>query len=194
MSINVFNDSANIGPILDGIKNTIVAAESLITLDVDDTITPVPISAYGKTLLDSVSLADLRTQLLENTGEEAIRLLDDGQSEINMYTSGTGASNLRMQIIDSNTKITNNLLVDNIEDEAGNSFIKSTSATNTTFTKALNSFQLDNSSPTGYISIQHSNSSKSSYIQWYSYDSTGAGSYPRNAYFGLSRRNDVISV
>ena len=91
----------NIGPILDNIKKTNVSTESLITLDVDDIVTPVPISAYGKTLLDSTSLADLRTQILENTDQEAIRLLDDGNSEINFYTSGTVASNLRLQITDN---------------------------------------------------------------------------------------------
>jgi hypothetical protein len=62
-----------------------------------------------KHCLDSTSLADLRTQILENTDEEAIRLLDDGQNEINMYTSGTGASNLRLQITDSNTFVKNTL-------------------------------------------------------------------------------------
>jgi len=101
-----------IGPILDNIKNTIVSTESLITLDVDDIVSPVPISDYGKSLLDTTSLADLRTQILENKHEEAIRLLDDENSEINFYTSGTGDSNLRLQITDNEIKLKKPLYIE----------------------------------------------------------------------------------
>ena len=78
------------------------------------------------------------------------------------------------------------LLTDTIKDASGNTAIKSTSATNTTFTKQTNTFQFENSPSSGYIAIHNSNSTQSAYIQWYSYDSSGAGSYPRNAYLGLS--------
>jgi hypothetical protein len=175
----------NLGDKLNKVRDRKHAQKEIAIYDVNDKPTFQNVSDYGLTLLDTLSLGDLKASILE-TSEEAIRLTADSNNEINFFTGGTTASNLRMQIKDVNTKITNNLLVDNIEDEAGNTVIKSTSSTNTTFTKALNTFQLDNVSPTGYISIQHSNSSKSSYIQWYSYDSTGQGSYPRNAYMGLS--------
>ena len=196
---NIFSDSshlshrilrdpvkANLGDKLNKVRDRKHAQKEIAIYDTNDKPTFQNVSDYGLSLLDTLSLADMKASILESNGEEAIRLTSDSNNEINFFTNGTTASNLRMQITDANTKITNNLLVDNIEDEAGNSVIKSTSATNTTFTKSLNTFQLDNVSPTGYLSIQHSNSSKSSYIQWYSYDATGQGSYPRNAYMGLS--------
>ena len=96
------NIGSNIGDILDNIKNTTVSAESLLTLNSSDIITPVPISTYGKTLLDS-TLLDLRSSILETNGE-AIQL---SNNQINMYTSGTTASNLRIQITDTNTFVKN---------------------------------------------------------------------------------------
>jgi hypothetical protein len=106
MSKNIFNDSINLGPILNNLSNQIVSNESVLTLLPNNQVLNIPISTFGKALLDSTSLADLRSQILENT-EEAIRLLDDGNSEINFYTSGTGASQLRMQITNSNTFVKN---------------------------------------------------------------------------------------
>ena len=90
---NIFNDLNNLGPILNNISNQIVSNESVLTLLPNNQVLNLPISTFRKALLDNTSLADLRSQILENTNEEAIRLLDDGQNEINFYTSGTGASN-----------------------------------------------------------------------------------------------------
>jgi hypothetical protein len=84
--------------------------QSLLTVNPNQTIATTPVSAYGKSLLDTTSLADLRTQILENTNEEAIRLLADGNNELNFYTGGTGASNLRMQITNSVDLLNNTAL------------------------------------------------------------------------------------
>ena len=117
MSLNVFGDSGNIGPILDNVKNTVVGAESLLTINVDDTITPVPISAYGKSILNETSVSSLRNKILD--ADTAIEITDNGVGEINFEVDDA----LKMQITDADTKIKNNLLVDNIKDEAGGNAI-----------------------------------------------------------------------
>ena len=175
----------NLGDKLNKVRDRKHAQKEIAIYDVNDKPTFQNVSDYGITLLDTLSLADLKASILE-TSEEAIRLTADSNNEINFFTGGTTASNLRLQITDNNTTIKNNLLVDNIKDEAGNTSIKSTTATNTSFTKQTNTFQFDNSPSTGYISIHNSNSSQSGYMQWYSYSNVGPGSYPRNAYMGLS--------
>lgn len=61
------------------------------------------------------SIDTLRTVFLEkNTGEESITYAADGTHEINMYTSGTDAASLRLQITDSNTNVMNTLNVDKV--------------------------------------------------------------------------------
>ena len=113
MSKNIFNDVNNLGPILNNISNQIVSNESVLTLLPNNTVLNLPISTFGKSLMDSTSLADLRSQILENTDEEAIRLTADSQNEINFFTGGENASNLRLQITDANTTINNNLIMNN---------------------------------------------------------------------------------
>ena len=113
MSKNIFNDLSNLGPILTNISNQIVNNESVLTLLPNNQVLNLPISTFGKALLDSTSLADLRSQILENTNEEAIRLTADSQNEINFYTGGTTASNLRLQIKDGDTFV-NNVLNSNV--------------------------------------------------------------------------------
>jgi len=112
MSKNIFNDVNNLGPILNNISNQIVSNESVLTLLPNNQVLNLPISTFGKSLLDSTSLADLRSQILENTNEEAIRLTADSQNEINFFTGGENASNLRMQITDTDTNVKNKLVVD----------------------------------------------------------------------------------
>ena len=182
--------STDNGAILDNIAKQAVVTESVLTLMADDTVTAVHISPYGKNLLNTTSLNTLRTAILSDN-EEAIAYSGGyNLQEINFHTYAqgqtAGASNLKLQITGTETIVKNALLVDNIKDLAGNSAIKSTTATNTSFTKQTNTFQFDNNPSTGYISIHNSNSSQSGYIQWYSYSNVGLGSYPRNAYMGLS--------
>ena len=177
------------GAILNNIAKQAVVRESVLTLKTDNSVTPFPISAYGKTLLDSTSLADLRSQILENSGEEAIRLLDDVNSEINFYTNGTVASNLRLQITDSNTKINNNLLVDNIKDVTGNQSVNITSG-QLTLQRPKITFRDSAFTNRGYLQTQNSGSTHGNnttgYLEWY----TGLNS--RCAYMGLGGSNDLV--
>jgi len=108
--VNIHNDAvkANLGTKLNNVRDRQHTQQEIPIFDVGNSITYQPVSAYGASLLDTTSLADLRTQILENTSEEAIRLLADGNNEINFYTGGTGASNLRMQVKNTSVDLVNN--------------------------------------------------------------------------------------
>ena len=107
---NIHNDAvkANLGTKLNNVRDRRHTQQEIPLFDIGNTITFTPVSAYGASLLDTTSLADLRATILENTNEEAIRLLADGNNEINFYTGGTGASNLRLQIKNSSVDLLNN--------------------------------------------------------------------------------------
>ena len=92
---------ANLGNKLNKVRDRRHTTQEIPLFDIGNSVSFTPVSAYGASLLDTTSLADLRAQILENTSEEAIRLLADGNNEINFYTGGTGASNLKLQILDS---------------------------------------------------------------------------------------------
>jgi len=114
---NIHNDpvKANLGPKLNDVRDRQHAQQEIPIFDVNNSIIYQPVSTYGASLLDTTSLADLRTQILESN-EEAIRMVPaDGLNEINFYTSGTGASNLRMQIKDSSIDLLNNVAL-NVND------------------------------------------------------------------------------
>ena len=98
---------ANLGVKLNKVRDRRHATQEIPLFDVGNSVSFQPVSAYGATLLDTTSLADLRAQILENTSEEAIRLLADGNNEINFYTGGTGASNLKLQIKDNSIDVKN---------------------------------------------------------------------------------------
>jgi len=99
---------ANLGVKLNKVRDRRHATQEIPLFDVGNSVSFQPVSAYGATLLDTTSLADLRAQILENTSEEAIRLLADGNNEINFYTGGTGASNLKLQVKNSSVDLLNN--------------------------------------------------------------------------------------
>ena len=98
---------ANLGVKLNKVRDRRHATQEIPLFDIGNSVSFTPVSAYGATLLDTTSLADLRATILENTTEEAIRLLADGNNEINFYTGGTGASNLKLQIKDSSIEVKN---------------------------------------------------------------------------------------
>jgi hypothetical protein len=106
--VNVHNDQikVNLGSKLNSVRNRRHEQQEIPLFDIGNSVSFTPVSAYGASLLDTVSLADLRAQILE-TGEEALRILQDGNNEINFYTGGTGASNLKLQILDSSIDVKN---------------------------------------------------------------------------------------
>lgn len=138
---NIHNDAvkANLGTKLNNVRDRRHTQQEIPLFDIGNSVTFTPVSAYGASLLDTTSLADLRATILENTNEEAIRLLADGNNEINFYTGGTGASNLKLQILDSSIDVknsatlntanvvvgTNNYLQQKIEDSDSRVFLES---------------------------------------------------------------------
>ena len=100
---------SNLGVKLNKVRDRRHATQEIPLFDIGNSVSFTPVSAYGASLLDSTSLADLRAQILENTNEEAIRLLADGNNEINFYTGGTGASNLKLQVKNSSVDLVNNI-------------------------------------------------------------------------------------
>ena len=106
---NIHNDpvKANLGTKLNGLRDRRHTQKEIPIFDVANSVIYQPVSTYGASLLDTTSLADLRAQILENSNEEAIRLLADSNNEINFYTGGTGASNLKLQILDSSIDVKN---------------------------------------------------------------------------------------
>ena len=106
---NIHNDpvKANLGTKLNNVRDRRHTQKEIPIFDVANSVIYQPVSTYGASLLDTTSLADLRAQILENRSEEAIRLLADSNNEINFYTGGTGASNLKLQILDSSIDVKN---------------------------------------------------------------------------------------
>lgn len=102
---------ANLGVKLNKVRDRRHATQEIPLFDIGNSVSFTPVSAYGASLLDTTSLADLRATILENTNEEAIRLLADGNNEINFYTGGVGASNLKLQIKDSTIEVKNNAAI-----------------------------------------------------------------------------------
>jgi hypothetical protein len=102
---------ANLGVKLNKVRDRIHTQKEIPIFDVGNSVIYQPVSTYGASLLDTTSLADLRATILENTNEEAIRLLADGNNEINFYTGGTGASNLKLQIKDATIEVKNNAAI-----------------------------------------------------------------------------------
>jgi len=98
---------ANLGNKLNKVRDRRHTTQEIPLFDIGNSVSFTPVSAYGASLLDTTSLADLRATILENTNEEAIRLLADGNNEINFYTGGTGASNLKLQIKDNSIDVKN---------------------------------------------------------------------------------------
>jgi len=131
---------ANLGTKLNKVRDRRHATQEIPLFNIGNSVSFTPVSAYGATLLDTTSLADLRATILENTNEEAIRLLADGNNEINFYTGGTGASNLKLQVLNSSIDVknsatlntanvvvgTNNHIKQKIEDSGDRVLVEST--------------------------------------------------------------------
>lgn len=119
---NIFNDptETQLNERTINLQNLSVLQPTLPILDIDNVVTGQVASSAGLALLNITSIADLRSQILENDTEEAIRLTADSTNEINFYTNGTTASELRMQITDATTSINNTLQVNTVRSDTNN--------------------------------------------------------------------------
>ena len=124
MSTNIFNDSAsaNIGPRLTNVKNQTINSSKMLVYNGNNSVSQINFNPAISSILNQSSLDALKTLLLDNT-EEAIVYTANSSDIIEFHTGLAGgapdASNLRMEITNTNTKIKNNLIVDgNIESDS----------------------------------------------------------------------------
>ena len=119
---NIFNDptETKLNERTINLQNLSVLQPTLPILDIDNVVTGQVATSAGLSLLNITSIADLRSQILENDTEEAIRLTADSTNEINFYTNGTTASELRLQITDTTTSINNTLQVNTVSSDTNN--------------------------------------------------------------------------
>ena len=121
MAYNIFNDSTTIsgdiviGKRLTNIKNLTISGPRFGVYDSNNIVNTYPFNPAVADILNQSSLEALKTTLLENT-EEAIVFQSDSNNQILFHTGLAGgspnASNLRLEITNSNTTIKNNLVVD----------------------------------------------------------------------------------
>ena len=194
MAYNIFNDSIStsgdieLGKRLTNIKNLNISQPRFSVYDSNNAVTTYAFNPGIASILNQASLDALKTTLLENT-EEAIVFKSDSNNQILFHTglnSGIpDASNLRLEITDTNTKINNNLLVDTIKRKSDNTDAISLGPTTMTLQKPMTIFR--DSTNYGYMRIQNSVNTKSGYLDWM----TGAGL--RVAYMGLGENNNGIT-
>jgi len=111
MSVNIFRDSTTsaVGERLSNIQDENVTAESVLLLQTNNNTDVVPVSTYGKTLLNSISLAQLKADL--DGSPTAVSVNDSGTGEINMTIDGD--ANLRLQVKNTETNLYNELKLHN---------------------------------------------------------------------------------
>lgn len=99
---------ATLSTLLKNISNTTLPNdEQLLVVEDDSVVSATPISSYGKTLLNSISLAQLKADL--DGSPTAVSVNDSGTGEINMTIDGD--ANLRLQIKDAETNVYNEMKV-----------------------------------------------------------------------------------
>jgi len=117
MSANIFNDtaSASIGPRLTNIQNQSISSSKMLVYDSNNAVSQINFNPAISSILNQSSLDALKTILLENN-EEAIVFQSDSNNIIEFHTGLAGgspsASNLRMEITNTDTNVKNTLAVD----------------------------------------------------------------------------------
>jgi len=110
---NIFNNETIIGVSerLQNLQNANIAQDKVAIFKLNNAVETVNVSSYGKQLLNETSFASFRQSILEGT-EEAIKYEGNSVYEILFYTNTGGspsASNLRLQITDTQMNLENNL-------------------------------------------------------------------------------------
>jgi len=101
---------ATLSTVLKNISNTTLPNdEQLLVVEDDGIVAPVPISTYGKTLLNSISLAQLKADL--DGSPTAVSVNDSGTGEVNITVDGD--TNLRLQVKNTETNLYNELKIHN---------------------------------------------------------------------------------
>ena len=119
MSYNIFNDNTTggeaLGKRLTNIKNLTIAGPRFSVYDSNNSVSTYAFNPAVADILNQNSLDALKTILLDNS-EEAIVYTADSNDIIEFHTGLNGgdpsASNLRLEITNTDTTIKNNLVVD----------------------------------------------------------------------------------
>ena len=201
---NIFGDSHidiatdnSLGPRLSNIRDKTLSSESIFSvLPSNNAVDGIPISVYGKTLLNTTSLNTLRTALLSDNEEAIAYNGGDNLEEINFHTYASGqtagASNLRLKITTAETivnnplKLNDNLFVDTIKRKSDNTDALSLGTTTMTLQKAMTIFR--DSTDKGYVRVQNSVNNKTGYIDFMT------GQNDRVAYLGQGEENDLLKT
>ena len=118
MSIDIFRNGltgSNIGTRLTNVKNEDITSNKLIIFKNNNEIESTSISATGQQILNSVSLPELKTLLLEQTQEAIVYSNTDGQREINFHIKTADidpidSSNLRLSIKEDKLQIYDDII------------------------------------------------------------------------------------
>ena len=103
---NIFNNDTSLSKRLKNINKLDITENVIVSINEFDEATAEPISAYGKSLLQSTNASALGQSILQNI-EESVSFLADGTNEISFHTGLGGlaptTSNRRLHI--ENTKV-----------------------------------------------------------------------------------------
>ena len=112
---NIFNNDTSLSKRLRNINNLDITENVIVSINEFDTAQSIPISSTGQQILNSVSLDELKTLLLEGVQEAVIFSNTDGQREINFHIKTADedpidASNLRLSIREDELRIYDDII------------------------------------------------------------------------------------
>src|SRR5210317_274567 len=115
-NIDIFRNgiTGDLGTRLKNVKNEQITSDKLIIYKNNNEIQSISISGTGQQILNSVSLDELKTLILQQTQEALVYSNSDGQREINFHIKNADgdaidSSNLRLQI--KNDRVNCNVVI-----------------------------------------------------------------------------------
>ena len=115
-NIDIFRNgiTGDLGTRLKNVKNEQITSDKLIIYKNNNEIQSISISSTGQQILNSVSLDELKTLILQQTQEALVYSNTDGQREINFHIKNADgddidSSNLRLQI--KNDRVNCNVVI-----------------------------------------------------------------------------------
>lgn len=136
-NIDIFRNGivGDLGTRLKNVKNEQITSDKLIIYKNNNEIMSTSISSTGQQILNSVSLDELKTLLLQQTQEAVVYSNTDGQREINFHIKNADgdaidSSNLRLQI--KNDRVNSNVPIYTDQDTGDKIFLQNATKIHTT--------------------------------------------------------------
>ena len=112
---NIFNNDTSLSTRLRNINKLDITENVIVSINEFDTAQTIPVSSTGQQILNSVSLDELKTLLLEQTQEAIVYSNADGQREINFHIKSAdedliSSSNLRLSIQEDQLRIYDDII------------------------------------------------------------------------------------